>query len=95
MNTVAKWRCENCHKVFYTEGIGKEYEPVCHCSWSSPIRFLWVDFEPTKRVYDEIRDSGHEVTRKYVTKKDAWVFSAHALAEDEEDLRKKLDALPF
>lgn len=95
MNTVAKWRCGKCGKVFYTDGIGKEHEPVCHCSWDSPIKFLWVDFEPTKRVYDEIKNGGYQLTRKYVTKKDAWIFSAHVLAKDEEDLRKKLDTLPF
>jgi hypothetical protein len=95
MNTVAKWRCDKCGKVFYTDGIGKEHEPVCHCSWDSPIKFLWVDFEPTKRVYDEVANSGHHLVKKFSTKKDAWIFSAHVLAKDEEDLRKKLDTLPF
>jgi len=92
---VAKWFCSKCHKVFYTDYIGEGSEPTCHCSWESKVRFVWVDFEPTKRVWDEIRENGCTLKRKFVTKRDAWIFSAHYFASDDKEAQDMIDKLPF
>jgi len=89
---IAKWKCRQCGKVFYTEGSER---PVCHCGWDSEVNMLWVDFEPTKRVWDEIQSSGCSLKRKFATKKDAWIFSAHVLAESDKEAQEMIEDLPF
>lgn len=91
---ITKWRCHKCGKVFYTEGIGGE-SPVCQCSWNSDVRTIWIDMKPTKRVWDEILASGSKLRPKWVTKKDAWIFSAHCMAETDEEAEDLLNDLPF
>lgn len=90
--TVAKWHCKNCNKNIYTDSLDK---PTCHCSWFSEVHLLWVDFKPTKRIWDEIKESGSMLRKKYTTKEDVWKFTANAYAKNEEEVDELLKKLPF
>lgn len=90
--TVAKWHCKNCHKKIYTDSLDT---PTCQCSWFSEVHLLWVDFKPTKRIWDEVKASGSDLRRRYVTKKDVWKFTANLYTSEDETEEDILNKLPF
>ncbi len=90
--TIAKWICKSCHKKIYTDNLD---QPKCQCGESEKVAFVWVDFEPNKRTWDEVRANGFDLKRKTISKKDVWVFTANVYATDEESEEDLLKKLPF
>lgn len=89
---VAKWLCKNCHKLIYTDCLE---EPSCPYCLFSKVKFVWVDFEPNKCVWDEVKRSGSSIQVKYPTKKDAWRFTAHLYTDSDKEVEEMLNKLPF
>jgi hypothetical protein len=89
MRQVAKWFCRNCKKIYFTEDYINP--PQCNCDWyGGDLEFCWVDFEPTKRVWDMIKANKEGNQLKYHNQvKESMKFTATLF--DQEYQERKVD----